>query len=84
MSENSDSRLGEKATPQKEFSFYHQKEVLMHEIGFASIIDATQSKSETMKFHSLADVGEIPYNFKIGSTMIDEEFEGCMWEYLIP
>ena len=77
-------RPDERAAPLEEFSLCHQRDVLAKETSFASLIDITKDNHETMEYHSPADMGEIPYSFKIESTMRSRQVEECIEEFFIP
>ena len=74
----------EAATFTEEFSLCHQRDALAREVGFASLASVEGNVAEEIEFHSPADVGDIPYNFRIGSTMQDGEIRDCIEEYAIP
>ena len=57
---------------------------MAREVSFTLLASIEGDTAEEIVFHSPTDVGDIPYNFRVGSTMQDEEISGCIEEYTIP
>ena len=74
----------EAATFTGEFSLCYQKDALAREVSFTFLASVEGDVAKEIVFHSPADVRDIPYNFRVGSTMQDEEIRDCIEEYAIP
>ena len=74
----------EAATFSREFSLCYQKDALAREVGFASLASLDGDAAEEIIFHNPTDVGDISYNFRVGSTMRENEIRDCIREYAIP
>ena len=74
----------EEVSPLVELTLCHQREALSKQVSFALVYDASKLGPTTLEYRNLLDVGEIPYNFKLGSILKVEHMLACTREYLIP
>ena len=84
VGESHNPSSSEAATFTEEFSLCHQRDSLAREVGFAPIVNVLGQATEEVVFHSPADVGDIPYNFRVGSLMRGRDIRDCIKEYAIP